>query len=251
VGDVSAWMLLAAVVLIVRADSASIPLWLTVIGTVAFAAGVLLLARPQLKRLEALFERRGHITQDVLTVIVLLTLLAAAVTEGLGIHALFGAFLVGAALPKGDAFVEAVREKLEDLTVVLLLPLYFAFTGLRTSVGLLGDGSFWVYCALIIMVAVAGKWGGAMLAARATGFGWRESSAIGVLMNTRGLVELVLLNVGLDIGILSPSLFAMLVLMALVTTGMTTPLLEVVLPQRLIRAEAAEPVGGQAGAGAA
>jgi Kef-type K+ transport system membrane component KefB len=158
-------------------------------------------------------------------------------TEYLGIHALFGAFLAGAVMPKGERFVHALTGKLEDVTVVLLLPLFFAFTGLRTAFGLLEGAEMWGFAALIILVAVAGKWGGSTLAARFTGMSWREAGAVGVLMNTRGLMELVILNIGLDIGVISPALFAMMVLMALVTTFMTSPLLEWIYPARMIRSD--------------
>jgi Kef-type K+ transport system membrane component KefB len=182
--------------------------------------------RQILKRLEMSYERRGFISHDMLAVILLLVLASSWVTEQLGIHALFGAFLVGAIMPKHPGFVDALMEKINDTIVVLLLPLFFALTGLRTSITLLNGAQIWFYFALIILVAVAGKFGGSTLAARLSGMGWREAGALGVLMNTRGLMELVLLNIGLDIGVISPTLFAMLVLMALVTTFMTAPVLE-------------------------
>ena len=154
-------------------------------------------------------------------------------TEWLGIHALFGAFLAGAVMPKGEGFARALSGKFADLTVVLLLPLFFAFTGLRTQIALVSGAAGWLTCGLIITVAIAGKFGGALLAARATGMTWREAGAIGALMNTRGLMELVVLNIGLEVGVISPPLFTMLVMMALVTTLLTTPLLEWIYPTRL------------------
>ena len=172
-------------------------------------------------------------TPDLLALILLIMLACAWATERLGIHAVFGAFLAGAILPKERGFVEAVSEKLKDLTVVLLLPLFFAFTGLRTSIGLLSGPALWIDCALVIAVATAGKFGGVTLAARLTGSGWREAAALGILMNTRGLMELVILNVGRDVGVISAPFFAMMVLMALVTTFLTTPLLEWIYPLRL------------------
>jgi Kef-type K+ transport system membrane component KefB len=135
-------------------------------------------------------------------------------------------------MPKGKAFTNALNGKLEDVTVVLLLPLFFAFTGLRTRIGLV-EGEMWGWCALVVLVAVAGKLGGSAIAARLTGMGWREAGAIGALMNTRGLMELVILNIGLDIGVISPAVFAMMVVMALATTLMTSPLLELVYPAHL------------------
>lgn len=241
VDDVSAWTILAAVLLIVNASGggAAVPFWLTLGGTVALVALMWAVVRPLLRHIEPDVQRSGLLSQDRLLLILLVTLVSGAITEGLGLHALFGAFLAGVILPKGERFVHVLTEKLQDLTVVLLLPLYFAFTGLRTSLGLLGSGDPWAVCGLIILVAVVGKWLGALCAARMTGQGWRDASAIGILMNTRGMVELVLLNVGLDRGILSPTLFSMLVLMALVTTCMTTPLLDLAYPLRLRQAERA------------
>jgi Kef-type K+ transport system membrane component KefB len=238
VDDVTAWCILAGVVALVRSGAVEHPLWATVGGSVAFILAMLFVVRPLLARLERWFERKGA-TQDLMAVVLLVVLASAWATEWLGIHALFGAFLAGAVMPKGERFVHAVTGKLEDVTVVLLLPLFFAFTGLRTRIGLVEGAEMWAFCAAIVLVAVAGKWGGSTVAARATGMGWREAGAIGVLMNTRGLMELVILNIGLDIGVISPALFAMMVMMALVTTFMTSPLLELIYPARLIRADRA------------
>jgi len=142
-------------------------------------------------------------------------------------------------MPKREEFVRAFRDRFEDVMVVLFLPIFFAFTGLRTSIALI-SGDLWGYMALILLVAVAGKMAGCAFAARASGMSWRESWALGALMNTRGLMAFVILNVGLDIGVISPALFAMMVLMALATTFMTTPILEWVYPERLrLRADAA------------
>ncbi|HEU4452570.1 MAG TPA: cation:proton antiporter [Longimicrobium sp.] len=250
VDDVTAWCILAGVVALVRASGGDgLPLWITLAGSAAFVLVMLGPARRLLAGLERRFERRGDtVTQDMLAVILLVALASAWTTEWLGIHALFGAFLAGAVMPKGDLFVHALTEKLEDVTVVLLLPLFFAFTGLRTRIGLVEGAEMWAFCGLIVLVAVAGKWGGSSVAARMTGMPWREAGALGVLMNTRGLMELVILNIGLDIGVISPALFAMMVLMALVTTFMTSPLLELIYPPRLIRAAADS--GAEAGSDA-
>ena len=241
VDDVTAWCILAGVVAVVRSGSGATSLWLTVGGSAAFVAVMVVGIRPVLASVEGAFHRRGKLTQDLLGLILLLGLASAWVTEYVGIHALFGAFLAGAIMPKGERFVHALTEKLEDVTVVLLLPLFFAFTGLRTAFGLVQGAEMWGYAALIILVAVAGKWGGSTLAARFSGMTWREAGAVGVLMNTRGLMELVILNIGLDIGVISPALFAMMVLMALVTTFMTAPLLEWIYPTRLIGQNPARP----------
>ena len=136
------------------------------------------------------------------------------------------AFLFGAVIPHDGRLAKQIRSRAEDLVVVLLLPIFFAFTGMRTQIGLLSSASDWLFCGLIIVVATMGKFGGSFAAAKLSGLGWRESSAIGILMNTRGLMELIVLNVGLDMGVLSPTLFAMLVIMALVTTFATSPILD-------------------------
>ena len=239
VDDVTGWCILAGVVLLVRATEAATPLWLTLFGSVVYIVTMLFVIRPLLSNLERIYRQRGKLTQDVMALIFLLVLLSGLVTEWLGIHALFGAFLVGAIMPKHHGFVHALTEKLEDTAVVLLLPLFFAFTGLRTSIGLVSGVEMWFYCGLIIFVAIAGKFGGSTIAARITGMPWHEAGALGILMNTRGLMELVLLNIGLDIGVLSPALFTMLVLMALITTFMTAPLLQWVYFSSLLPFETA------------
>ena len=234
VDDVTAWCILAGVVLLVRASAVSVPFWMTLLGTAAFALFMLFIGRRWLMRLADIYYANNKLTQDLLGLILLLVLVAACITEGLGIHPLFGAFLLGAVMPKDHEFVRALSEKIEDLVVVLLLPIYFAFTGLRMNVGLIaGSAEMVLFFVLILSVAIGGKFGGATIAARVSGLPWREASGIGVLMNTRGLVELVALNIGLDIGVISTTLFTMMVFMALITTFMTTPLLEWIYPARL------------------
>jgi len=177
----------------------------------------------------------------------LMVLVSALCTEWLGIHLLFGSFLMGAIMPKEKKFVRYVLDRFETITVTMLLPLFFAFTGLRTNVGLVKGQEMWMYCGLIIFVAVAGKLGGSMLASWLSGMPLREAAGLGTLMNTRGLMELVILNIGLDIKIISPALFSMMVIMALVTTFMTTPVLELICPARLIRASSVESEDEQVG----
>jgi Kef-type K+ transport system membrane component KefB len=168
---------------------------------------------------------------------VLLVLASALTTEALGIHLLFGAFLMGAIMPKSPEFIRYVLHKFETVTVLVLLPLFFAYSGLRTNIGIGHNGMWWVFASIVIVVAIAGKLGGSMIAARFAGIPWRDAASLGILMNTRGLMELVILNIGLDIGVISPAVFSMMVLMALVTTFMTTPLLEWAYPARLMRSE--------------
>jgi Kef-type K+ transport system membrane component KefB len=237
VDDVSAWCILAVVIAIVRAEQATFPIWLTIAGSALFVLIMVVAVRPALRYVETRHRQIGRLTQSMTTKILLLVLAAAWTTEWLGIHALFGAFVAGVVMPKGHAFVRELTEKLEHLTVAFLLPLFFALAGLRASIGLLNGLPMWFYFALILLVAVLGKFGGSTLAARWSGQSWREASALGILMNTRGLVELVILSIGFDLGIISPTLYTMMVLMALFTTFMTSPLLERIYPTRLIQRE--------------
>ena len=240
VDDVTGWCILAYIVLVVRThQEAATPLWLTLGGLGVFLVLMLSLVKRLLARFEGAFKKRGQLSENMLTIMILAVLLSAVTTERLGLHLLFGSFLAGAIMPKDKTFVRYILDRFESTTVVLLLPLYFAFTGLRTSIQLIRGPGMWTICAAIILLAIVGKLGGSMLAARCSGSNWGESAALGVLMNTRGLMELVILNIGLDIGVISPALFSMMVLMALVTTFMTAPLFEWVYPTRLILAETA------------
>jgi len=189
---------------------------------VLFGAAMFGLARPLLRRTIAKREP----TPQVLALVLAGLLGSALVTEAIGVHALFGAFVFGAIIPHDSPLARAVLDKLTDFVVVLLLPAFFAFTGLRTNIGLLHGADAWLVCALVTLVATLGKFGGSFAAARLTGLGTREAASLGALMNTRGLVELVALNVGYDLGIISETLFAMLVLMAVVTTFAATPVLQ-------------------------
>lgn len=224
VDDVTAWCILAGVSFVARAsDAASLVTMLG--GTAAYLVAMLLLGRRMLRWLSDRSERAGGAGDGFAAGVLLLALASAWVTERLGIHGVFGAFLAGALVPRGGAAVRTLSDRLQSILVVLLLPLFFAFSGLRTSLTLISGTSVAIACAVVLLCAVAGKLGGSTLAARAAGMPWREALSLGVLMNTRGLMELVILNVGLDMGILSPTLFAIMVIMALVTTAMTAPML--------------------------
>jgi Kef-type K+ transport system membrane component KefB len=237
VNDVSAWCILAGIIVIVRASILPLPLWLTIVGLSVFVSVMLFVVRPRLEKLAALYDKQGSLTHGSIALILLVALASGWITESLGVHALFGAFLAGICMPRHHALSQELWQRFESLVIVLLLPLYFAFTGLRSSFFLISGAEMWFYCAVIIALAVIGKWGGSMVAARMNGMAWREAAAVGILMNTRGLVELVILNIGLDLGVLSPALFSMMVLMALVTTLMTSPLLSWIYPERLARME--------------
>jgi Kef-type K+ transport system membrane component KefB len=226
-GDAGAWAILAFVVAFARAQ----PMATTVVETgllAAFVALMLVTVRRRLPRwLKARYLAENRLPPAVTARVLLFLAASALVTELLGIHALFGAFLAGAILPRNEAFRHLAR-RLERVSRTVLLPLFFAFSGLRTYVGALDGIQPWLVCLAIIVVATLGKFGSTMAAARLEGMGWRDAMSFGALMNTRGLMELIALNIGYDLGILSPSIFVMLVLMALVTTFMTGPLLDLI-----------------------
>lgn len=230
VDDVTAWCILAFVVSIVRAAGVMDAVWTTVLA-LAYIAAMLWGLRPLLARMAERGASPTGMNQNLVAAAFILVLLSAGITETIGIHALFGAFLLGAITPRKGGYGQALAEKIEDFVVVFLLPLFFAYSGLRTQINLLNSPEAWGYCLLIIFIACLGKFGGSAVAARLTGLNTRESCALGILMNTRGLMELIVLNIGLDLGVISPLLFTMMVLMALVTTFMTTPLLHWVYPQ--------------------
>jgi len=220
IGDVSAWCLLALVVALVHAHGP----WGAARSAGLALLFVLLLHRVLKPWLQRRFAREPAAASALVWALLLL-LACAACTEAIGIHALFGAFLAGTVMPAGAAWRGPLRERLTGFASAGLLPLFFALTGLRTQVGLLQGAQDWLLCGLIVAVAVAGKLGGTLLAARMTGSGWREAFSLGALMNTRGLMELIVLNLGYDLGILSGRAFTMLVLMALLTTVAAGPLL--------------------------
>jgi Kef-type K+ transport system membrane component KefB len=225
VDDVTAWCILAGIIGVVRSEAGHLTPWQMLAGLAAYFAFMLVALRPAVRRLAA---RSPGASDAMLAVLLLCALASSWATEWLGIHALFGAFFAGVIVPKEDGFAEDVVRKLRPLVVVLLLPLFFAFTGLRTDMRLIIEPAMILYSVLVFVAAVAGKFGGSAVAARVMKVPWRDATAIGILMNTRGLMELVILNIGLDIGVLNRSLFSMMVLMAVATTLMTTPLLSLV-----------------------
>lgn len=219
VDDVVAWCLLAVVVAIAQAGNLR-SAGLTIGLTILFIGGMLLVVRPLL----AYADRYIHSKQALIILTVILLLFSAFSTNAIGIHPVFGAFLLGIILPRKAVFVQFVRN-IDQINTFLFLPLYFVYSGLRTQIGLIGTPWLWLICLLILVVACAGKIFGGSSAMRFMGESWHVSFSLGVLMNTRGLVELIVLNIGLDLGVLSPTIFAMLVIMALVTTMMASPLL--------------------------
>lgn len=222
--DVTAWCLLAFVVGVTRSqvDGA----FAVVGGALAFVAFMFLVARPLLARAtRALDAGDGPLPQAAVSSTFAAILICALTTEAIGIHALFGAFILGAILPHDGRLSREFAARIKDPVTVLLLPAFFAYTGMRTQIALVSGAGDWLWCAAIVLVATAGKFGGSYAAARLTGLGRRDAAAVGTLMNTRGLMELIVLNLGLDMGVISPTLFAMMVIMALVTTVATAPVL--------------------------
>jgi Kef-type K+ transport system membrane component KefB len=224
IDDISAWLLLALLTAMVNSAQSWRRLAVTLFLLIAFVAMMLIPIRRVACFLESLYRKHGA-SVELISVLILIMLAASWTTERLGLHALFGAFMAGLVMPKHEPMIAEIVERLESLSLSLLLPLFFALTGLRTRINLLTDRSLWAYTVAIVATAVLGKLAGAAFTAKATGMTWKDSLGLGVLMNTRGLVELVVLNAGLDLGVLSPTLFTMMVVMALVTTFMTTPIL--------------------------
>ncbi|WP_298142870.1 cation:proton antiporter [Flavobacterium sp.] len=225
--DITAWCILATVIAIVKAGSFISSLYVIAMA-VAYVFLMLKLVKPFLARIGALKNSRQSLSKPVVAIFLLTLIISAYTTEIIGIHALFGAFMAGAIMPENARFRGIIIEKVEDVSVILLLPLFFVFTGLRTQIGLIDDVELWKMTGIIIVVAVAGKFLGSALAAKFVGQSWRDSFTIGALMNTRGLMELIVLNIGLDLGVLTTEVFTMMVIMALVTTFMTGPALDLI-----------------------
>lgn len=225
--DITAWCLLAAVIAIAKAGTFGSALY-TIALAVLYVIVMLKLVRPFLARIGNLHLTKGSLSKSVVGIFFLTLIISSYITEVIGIHALFGAFMAGAIMPNNTKFRNIFIEKVEDIATILLLPLFFVYTGLRTEIGLLNDPELWEITGIIILVAVAGKFLGSFIAAKYVGQSWKDSLTVGALMNTRGLVELVVLNIGYDLGVLSPEIFAMLVIMALATTFMTGPLLNLI-----------------------
>ena len=225
--DITAWCILAVVIAIVKAGNFVSSLYIISLALI-FVGVMLFIVKPFLKRIGDLYGSKDNIGKPVVAIFFLILILASYCTEVIGIHALFGAFMTGVIMPDVSKFRSIFIEKVEDVSVILLLPLFFVFTGLKTEVGLLNDPYLWQVTGAIIFVAVVGKFFGSALAAKFVGQNWRDSLTIGALMNTRGLMELIVLNIGLELKVLTPEVFTMMVIMALVTTFMTGPALNLI-----------------------
>ncbi|MFC4164070.1 cation:proton antiporter [Epilithonimonas zeae] len=225
--DITAWCILAAVIAVVKAGSFSGSIFV-IIMAIVYVFLMIRLVKPFLTRIAESQKGKGFINKALVAVFFLILIISSYLTEVIGIHALFGAFMAGAIMPENVKFRNLFIEKVEDVALVLLLPLFFVFTGLRTQIGLLNDPHLWKIGGLIILTAVIGKFVGSALTAKFLRLNWKDSLTIGALMNTRGLTELIVLNIGYDLGVLGPELFAMLVIMALFTTFMTGPCLDMI-----------------------
>ena len=222
--DLTAWCLLALVIGIVQSslDSAIY----VALGSIAFVVVMLFAVRPLAHRWCMQYEKvTGPLPVSAFVIGLAAVLVAGLTTETIGIHAIFGGFLLGAIIPHDSRLATEFKLRLSYLVTTLMLPAFFALTGMRTEIGLVSGWENWLFCAIVVFVATLGKFGGTFLAARCTGSDWREASALGILMNTRGLMELIVLNIGLDLGVISPTLFSMMVIMALITTMVTSPVL--------------------------
>ncbi|MBK6633075.1 MAG: cation:proton antiporter [Chitinophagaceae bacterium] len=235
--DLTAWCILAAVIALVKSGSS-----ISVLYTIGFAVVYVFImmkgVRPYLERLSTVYDNKIKRRTPIIALLFVILIISSYITSIIGVHALFGAFMAGVIMPGSFSFRKIVVDKIEDVSIILLLPLFFVITGLRTEIGLINEGHLWITFGWILLVAVAGKFGGSALAARMVGQSWKDSLSIGVLMNTRGLMQLIVLNIGYDLGILSPEIFAMMVLMALVTTFMTGPALDLinrVMPEKEVK----------------
>lgn len=220
--DVTGWCLLAFVVAIVKSNGINSSFY-TLAEAVVYVLVMFVIVKPLLNRIKT--NEHNTVKQSTIAIVFIILLASAFTSEAIGIHALFGAFLAGIIMPIEWELRKLIINKIEDVSLVLLLPIFFVLTGLRTQIGLLNDPALWSICLIIIVLAIIGKFGGSFIAAKLSGEGMYESLAIGTMMNTRGLMELIILNIGYDLGILTPQIFTMMVLMALVTTFMTSPVL--------------------------
>ena len=225
--DITAWCILAVVIAIVKAGTFVSSLYIILLAIV-YVLAMIFIVKPFLKRIGDLYGTKDSIVKPVVAIFFLVLIISSYATEVIGIHALFGAFMAGAIMPDVPKFRTIFIEKVEDVALILLLPLFFVFTGLKTELGLLNDPYLWKVTGFIILVAVVGKFLGSAFAAKFVGQSWRDSLTIGALMNTRGLMELIVLNIGLELKVLTPEVFTMMVIMALVTTFMTGPALDLI-----------------------
>lgn len=240
IDDVSAWCILAIVIAISSTGSILSAL-LTILLSIVYIVIMLMVIRPFLQKIGQTHQNIETLNKRIVGFIFLILIGSAFITQTIGIHALFGSFLAGVVMPTNINFRKLMIEKIEDVSVSLFLPLFFVFTGLRTNIGLLNTPYLWEICLIFILVAIIGKFIGGALTAKLMGETWRDSLSLGILMNTRGLMELIVLNIGYEMNILPPTIFVMLVIMALVTTFMTTPILNLINKKAIKEAKEKKP----------
>jgi Kef-type K+ transport system membrane component KefB len=228
IGDVVAWILLAIVVTFAKAGDLSNLLY-PILGIFIYLIIMFFLLRPLLNKLILRYVQNNHIPQNLLALLFLLLLVSSYATEKLGLHSLFGAFIFGVMMPRANTIVKSLVEKIEPLTVIVMLPLFFAYIGLRTNINVFSQKNIWFVSLIVILVAILGKVGSVFFTARLAKIPWRDATILGVLMNTRGLMELVILSIGLDLKVVSLSVFAMMVIMTIVTTMISTPIVKLLL----------------------
>jgi len=234
--DVTAWSVLALIIAVAKSTSVTTSI-VSLLLVILFILVMFYVIKPLLQKYVSLLFNTGRSDVLGITIVITILLLSAITTDVLGVHAVFGAFIAGLIMPIDIKLKSPVKTKFEDFTTVLLLPIFFALTGLKTQFGLLNSWYLWGIFALVLLVAVSGKMGGVVMAARFSTIKWRESVILGVLMNTRGLMELIALNIGYDLGVISGPIFTLMVLMALITTFMTGPLLNLIMNKDSFTAE--------------
>jgi Kef-type K+ transport system membrane component KefB len=227
IDDLTAWCILAAIIAFIQAGNPMNAL-LTILLAAVYIVFMIFAIQPMMKKIGEVFITKEILNKKIIGFVFVVLFMSAFFTEIIGIKALFGAFLAGVIMPQHATFKKIMAEKIEDLALVVLLPLFFVLTGLRTEIGLMNQSDMWAVCGLIILFAIIGKFGGSFIAARITGMGWKDSLFVGTLMNTRGLMELIVLNIGYDLGVISSVVFTMMVIMTLVTTFMTGPTLNLI-----------------------
>jgi K+:H+ antiporter len=232
--SVIAWCLLSYVVMLIKGSHGGWAALWTFGGLFALAVLMIGVLKPLLQRLETAYRERGALNDRTMAMLMIVVLAAGACTGYLGLHPLFGAFLVGVTVPKENRLVQYIIERLDVLTLSLLLPLFFAYLGLRTNIQSLANATAWCYCGIIIVVAILGKLVAPMLTAWASGLPLRESAGMGALLNNRGLISMVVFSIGLDLKVISVAVFTMLVIMALFNTVITTWCLDLFCPKRFL-----------------
>jgi Kef-type K+ transport system membrane component KefB len=221
INDVTAWCLLALVLASLnRSPSVA---FVTIGGGVLYTIGMVTFGRRGLRLFGRMASLNAESAKNLIIPVLLVVLICSWLTSAIGIYETFGAFVVGVILPRGR-LADELQSRLQLVTTGLLLPIFFAYSGLSTQIALVNSPKLWIFCVTIIVIAIVGKGVATTLGSRLSGFPWRESAAIGALMNARGMIELIVLNIGLEAQVITPTLFTMLVLMALITTVMASPL---------------------------